>query len=41
MAQDQSSHLSTVSTDYDMTKTINFNYVVDKFASFEERKVAM
>jgi hypothetical protein len=29
------------SSDYDITRTINFNYVIDEFASIKARKVTL
>jgi hypothetical protein len=41
MAQDRLSNLSTVSIEYDIAKTINFDDVIDEFSSVTARKVTL
>jgi hypothetical protein len=41
MAQDRLSNLSIVPIEYDIAKTINFDYVIDEFPSVKARNVTL
>jgi hypothetical protein len=41
MAQDRLSYLRIVSIEYDIAKTIDFDDVIDEFASVKARKVTL
>jgi hypothetical protein len=41
MAQDRLPNLSVLSNEYDIAKTINFDDVIDEFASVNARKVTL